>query len=62
MSRFTGKTAAVTGGASGIGLGIAQRLAEEGSEVHILDLNAASAEQGIRSTAYDINGGVTLLR
>lgn len=52
MSRFTKKTAAVTGGASGIGLAIAQRLAEEGAEVHILDLNAESAElaaQGIRS-------------
>lgn len=36
MSRFTKKTAAVTGGASGIGLAIAQRLAEEAAEVTAL--------------------------
>lgn len=33
-----GKTAVVTGGANGIGLAIAQELAESGARVHVLDL------------------------
>jgi 2-hydroxycyclohexanecarboxyl-CoA dehydrogenase len=44
------KVAVVTGGASGIGLGIAERLARDGAKVAILDLNgddAASAADEI---------------
>jgi 2-hydroxycyclohexanecarboxyl-CoA dehydrogenase len=37
------KIAVVTGGASGIGLGIAQRLARDGAKVAILDINADGA-------------------
>ncbi len=38
------KVAIVTGGASGIGLAIAQRLARDGVKVAVLDLNDADAE------------------
>jgi 2-hydroxycyclohexanecarboxyl-CoA dehydrogenase len=38
------KVAAVTGGASGIGLAIAQRLARDGAPVGVLDLNGDEAE------------------
>jgi len=39
MSRFTGKSAIVTGGASGIGAATARRLHSEGASVLIADLN-----------------------
>jgi NAD(P)-dependent dehydrogenase (short-subunit alcohol dehydrogenase family) len=42
--RFQGKRAVVTGGASGIGRATALRLAEEGAEVLIGDLNVADGE------------------
>lgn len=38
-ARFSGRTAIVTGGARGIGLGIAQRLAGEGAQVALWDLD-----------------------
>ncbi|MEV0708403.1 SDR family NAD(P)-dependent oxidoreductase [Nocardia aurea] len=41
----TPKVAVVTGGASGIGLGISQRLARDGASVAILDLNGLAAEE-----------------
>ena len=39
MPQLTNKTAIITGGASGIGLAIAQRFAREGAAVEILDRN-----------------------
>jgi NAD(P)-dependent dehydrogenase (short-subunit alcohol dehydrogenase family) len=40
-----GRVAVVTGGASGIGLGISRRLAHDGAHVAIFDLDAAGAER-----------------
>jgi len=42
--RFGGQVAAVTGGASGIGLGILRRFAQEGARVAVLDLNYDAAK------------------
>ena len=41
---LTSKTAVITGGASGIGLGTAQRLAEAGANIAILDIQAAKGQ------------------
>ncbi len=45
---LSGKTAIVTGGAVGIGFGIARRLAEAGANVLIADVNAENAEKAKR--------------
>src|SRR5260370_13023638 len=56
ITRLTGKVAVVTGGAQGIGRGIARRLAEEGAKVAVADIN----EEGAARTAAEIGaaGGV----
>ena len=56
--RFEGMTAVVTGGASGIGLGVARRIAAEGGRVTLWDvdpghLKAAIAEIGAGSARAD---------
>jgi 3-oxoacyl-[acyl-carrier protein] reductase len=43
--RLTGKTAIVTGGASGFGAGIVRRFQQEGCRVMIADINGQAAEQ-----------------
>lgn len=43
---FEGKNAVVTGAASGIGLGLARRLAARGAQVTLADLNLAGAQAG----------------
>ena len=45
MSRLIGKTAIVTGAASGFGEGIAKRYAEEGAQVVCADINIKDAER-----------------
>jgi 2-hydroxycyclohexanecarboxyl-CoA dehydrogenase len=60
MRGLSGRAVLVTGGARGIGFAIAQRLAEEGSAVGVLDLEIANAEaaaeklraSGARAAAY----------
>ncbi len=55
MSRLEGKVAIVTGGAQGIGEGIAARLAKEGCAVAVADLNADKA--GAVAEAIRAEGG-----
>jgi NAD(P)-dependent dehydrogenase (short-subunit alcohol dehydrogenase family) len=45
---FSGSTAIVTGGASGIGLAISQRLARDGAKVAVFDLDPEQAEQAAK--------------
>jgi NAD(P)-dependent dehydrogenase (short-subunit alcohol dehydrogenase family) len=60
MLSLSGKTAIITGGASGIGLAIAKLFHQQGATVHILELNEASARteaaaMGDRAFAYGVN-------
>jgi NAD(P)-dependent dehydrogenase (short-subunit alcohol dehydrogenase family) len=45
---FVGSTAIVTGGASGIGLGISERLARDGAKVSVFDLDLEQAERAAK--------------
>ena len=60
--RLQGKTAMITGGASGFGRGIAETFGREGANVVILDLNQAGAQEvasSISNHALAIEGDVT---
>jgi NAD(P)-dependent dehydrogenase (short-subunit alcohol dehydrogenase family) len=51
ITRFTGKTAFITGGASGIGLGIATALVARGAQVVIADLRPDHIEKALATFA-----------
>ncbi|APE45026.1 3-oxoacyl-ACP reductase [Sulfitobacter alexandrii] len=60
--RLTGKTAIITGGASGFGAGIVRRFIQEGARVMIADINAAAArdfrtEMGDHAVAHTVDVG-----
>src|SRR3989344_399042 len=58
---LNGKTASVTGGAMGIGLGIAYRLAEAGANIVIVDLNEESGNAAVKELT-DKNWKAVFLR
>jgi NAD(P)-dependent dehydrogenase (short-subunit alcohol dehydrogenase family) len=51
QGRFSGRTALVTGGASGIGFAVAERLLREGAKVATLDLTEDGPEDALALTA-----------
>ena len=48
--RFAGQTAVITGGASGVGLALAERFTKEGAKVSIWDRDGEGLERGKQST------------
>jgi len=58
MKDFNGKTAVVTGAASGIGRGLAERFAAEGMNVVLADVEQPALDDAVRVLA---DGGATVL-
>ena len=58
MKRFTSKSVLVTGAASGIGKSIAHRLASEGADVMVGDLNP----EGAQATASELHANMASKR
>ncbi|WIX84165.1 SDR family NAD(P)-dependent oxidoreductase [Amycolatopsis carbonis] len=56
-ARFTGRRAVITGGAAGIGLAIARRLAVEGASVTVLDRDPAALKVAVRELPGDGHRG-----
>ncbi|WP_027230269.1 SDR family oxidoreductase [Phyllobacterium sp. UNC302MFCol5.2] len=62
MTRLAGKTAIITGAASGFGEGMAKRFAEEGANVVVADLNLKGAQKvaaAIGAKAIAVHADVT---
>jgi NAD(P)-dependent dehydrogenase (short-subunit alcohol dehydrogenase family) len=60
-----GRTAIVTGGASGLGLGFTEALAENGAKVTMLDIDAGRIEreaQRLQGLGWDVRGAVVDVR
>jgi len=62
MGRLEGRKAIVTGGAQGLGAAIAERLAEEGCDVVIWDINIEKAQETARAVAAKFGRAVTCRR
>lgn len=60
--RFAGRVAVVTGGASGIGLAIAERLVTEGARVALGDLNPLALEKAVAQLGEAALGCATDVR
>lgn len=60
MAEFAGLAAAVTGGASGIGLATAKMLAARGARVAVLDLASPPPEDRLRSFACDVTDATSV--
>ncbi|KQP15798.1 SDR family NAD(P)-dependent oxidoreductase [Pseudorhodoferax sp. Leaf267] len=58
MERFKGKTVIVTGSASGIGRGVAERFAQEGAHVVLSDINAGKLQE----VARGLDAGRTMVQ
>ncbi|WP_201836470.1 SDR family oxidoreductase [Microvirga zambiensis] len=54
LLRLDGRVAAITGGAQGIGLAIARRLAQAGAKIALGDLSGASAQQAAETLATEL--------
>ncbi|MGD8826884.1 MAG: SDR family NAD(P)-dependent oxidoreductase, partial [Myxococcales bacterium] len=63
MKRFEGKNVVITGAAAGIGQATAQRIAEEGGNVALIDINAEGLaatkklceDAGVQVWTYECN-------
>ncbi|MPZ73701.1 MAG: SDR family oxidoreductase [Nitriliruptorales bacterium] len=58
---FDGLRALVTGGASGIGLATARTLRDRGTEVAVLDLHTADAEDGLHAFTCDVTDDASVV-
>ena len=59
MERLQGRVAVITGGASGIGLATAKRMASEGATVVVVDMNdEADAIRLTNATDYGLSGSI----
>ena len=59
MDEFKGKTAVVTGAASGIGFGLSERFAQEGMKVVLADVEAPALDRavaGLKDRGHDVLG------
>jgi len=59
---FSGRVAAVTGGASGIGLAVARELSRRGAEVCVLDLTGDALPTGLHGQACDVTDRASVKR
>ena len=59
MKRFENQSAIITGGAEGLGRGIAERIASEGGKVFLFDINQSMLEktiQDFKNKGFDADG------